>query len=117
MGIITDLGLVVGGAVVGHYAHRQLQGADQIAKSMAASLVMAAEEASAQINKEMKSNKESEKTTERVIDESEVPEKVLTHLTAEEQKEKLLEAIASENDAAKRAELIKQLKALKCNSR
>lgn len=62
---------------------------------------------------QQESNIESEKTTERVVDESEVPEKVRTHLTAEEQEEKLLEAIASANDAAKRAELIKQLKALK----
>lgn len=50
---------------------------------------------------------------ERVIDESELPEEVRRHLSAEEQKEKLLEAIESENDVAKRAELIKQLKALK----
>ena len=59
------------------------------------------------------SNKGAGQTAERIIDESELPAEVRKHMTAEEQKEKLLEAIASENNASKRAELIKQLKALK----
>lgn len=58
------------------------------------------------------SNKVAGETTERVIDESELPVKVRRYLSAEEQKEKLLDEIAIENNAAKRTDLIKQLKAL-----
>jgi hypothetical protein len=76
MGIIADLGLVVGGAVVGHYARKNTQGAEQIAKSAAASFAKIATEAVANTRKNMESNKESERSTERVIDESELPEAV-----------------------------------------